>query len=312
MMDMKCEFIFPAVKSEDPQSQGLTVGDVFYAGCTASENINTQKLAVKIDEKEKYKIKLLSYEKQDDKWVFKFTSYLPGKHKWDNIELDADGQSINLGPVEFAVGSVLNPQEKQEAFGPFAGIPISIPLLYWLLLIMCLLSFISFVSGYFLVRWKRKKMLLKLEEYEVATNPLQQFYATYRKVQRENSFFHLQGTISAEMRLQFLPVINEIEKGLKLYLLRKFKTPALEKKWSSTVKDLTHFHSEFMSYQKPDLLEIIKELEKAKQAVETLKVKDLVQIFERIRLFIEFSENLQEALRRKDRVYLKKLRSLKA
>ena len=33
-------------------------------------------------------------------------------------------------------------------------------------------------------------MLSRLEEYEIHTSPLQQFYSSYRKVQRENVFLY--------------------------------------------------------------------------------------------------------------------------
>lgn len=324
-MDLKCEFIFPLNRAPkdaqiNEQINEMTVGDVFYAGCTAPEKMEADKFVVKIDEKDKYTLKLLGSEHQDNKWVFKFTSYQVGNYNYPNVELVAVATTdaahsatvYNLGPVNFNVVSVLNPQEKTEPFGPFSGLSIGIPLLYWLILFFAILTVISSISGYFWVRWQRKKLLARLEEYEVSTSPLQQFYATYRKLQREHAFFHRQENPTEEDKVHFPVVLNEMEQALKLYLLRKFKTPALEKKWSATLNDVAKYHSEFMVFQYADLKEITKEIEKAKVAAMNLKPKDLIQISEKIRLFIEFSDNLQDAILRNDKPYLKKIRSLKA
>lgn len=328
-MDLKCEFIFPQAQSEtEGTAKELTVGEVFYAGCTAPEKINATHFSLKIDEKQKYSLKLLGSENQDNKWVFKFTSYQVGAQQFPQVELVAEGavsgpeagagagagsevEKFNLGPLNFKVASVLNPQEKTEPFGPFSGISMGIPLLYWLILLFAILTMISSISGYFLVRWKRKKMLARLEEFEIATSPLQQFYSTYRKLQREHGFFHLKESDIDKDKAAYPVVLNEMEQALKLFLLRKFKTPALENKWSYTLKDISRYHAEFMSFQYSELKEIIKELEKAKVAIENLKPKDLIQIFEKVRLFIEFSDLLQDAIVRNDKVYLKKMRSLK-
>lgn len=341
-MDLKCEFIFPQAQAEtEGTAKELTVGEVFYAGCTAPEKINATNFTLKLDEKQKYTLKLLGSENQDNKWVFKFTSYQVGAHQFPQVELvkvttaapetkpetnTADGASasavpgsvtvaeadkLNLGPLNFKVASILNPQEKTEPFGPFAGITMGIPFLYWLILLFAILTVISSISGYFLVRWKRKKMLARLEEFEIATSPLQQFYSTYRKLQREHAFFHLKENDIDKDKSVYPVVLNEMEQALKLFLLRKFKTPAIENKWNYTLKDISRYHTEFMSFQYADLKEIIKELEKAKAAVDNLKPKDLIQIFEKMRLFIEFSDLLQDAILRNDKVYLKKMRSLK-
>lgn len=319
-MDLKCEFIFPQAQGEtEGAAKQLTVGEIFYAGCTAPEKIETSQLFLKLDEKQKYSLKLLGSENQDNKWVFKFTSYQVGAHEFPQVELIKEARTeststiekYNLGPLNFKVASVLNPQEKNEPFGPFSGLSMGIPLLYWFVLLFAILTVLSSVSGYFLVRWRRKKMLARLEEFEIATSPLQQFYSTYRKLQREHAFFHLKDQEKDNDKQAYPMVLAEMEQALKLFLLRKFKTPAVQNKWNDTLKDISKYHSEFMSFQYSDLKEIIKELEKAKAAVENLKPKDLIQIFERMRLFIEFSDLLQDAILRNDKIYLKKMRSLK-
>ena len=387
-MDLQCEFIFPFAKNNpeagasDPQNEPqqqqqakeLTVGEVFYAGCTASQKITAEKLELKIDEKQKYSLKLLSTENQDNKWVFKFTSYQVGDHQFPKIELVAAGtnaetnkdqavvanttgvdekakelnknaeaqqpktgvpstatanstinstssattatevkesESYNLGALNFKVNSILNPQEKVEPFGPFGGITISIPVLHWIILVFAVVSILSSITGFFVVKWRRKKLLEKLNEYEISSTALQQFYTTYRKLQRDNPFFHSKAELSEDDKKMFSPVIQEMELALKLYLLRKFKTPALDKNWNYTLSDLNKYHHDFMSFQAEELKEIIKEIAKAKTAGANLKAKDIIQNFEKIRLFIEFSDNLQDALIRNDRAYIKKLRSLK-
>ncbi|MCK6598002.1 MAG: hypothetical protein L6Q37_06525, partial [Bdellovibrionaceae bacterium] len=236
-----------------------------------------------------------------------------GKHQIPKIELtNEDAQKLNLGSLQIQVNSILNPQEKVEPFGPISGLTIPIPLLYWFLLVFVLCSFLVSLSTYFFLKWRRKKMLARLEEYEIHTSPLQQFYSSYRKVQRENVFLYGKEVNIAVEPQRIVEIISEVEEALKLYLLRKFKTPALEKSWKSTIYDLSKYHHEFMTYQCQELKEIIKELDKAKKAdIEKIRVKDLHQIFEKVRLFIEFSDNLNEALIKKDKTYLKKLKSLR-
>ena len=324
-MDLQCEFIFPFDRSTteaqnntdiSSKPKELTVGDVFYAACSTPEKITGTHFTLLTEPpaaSDKYVLKLLSNENQDNKWVFKFTSYRVGKHQIPKIELTTeDSQKLNLGSLQIQVNSILNPQEKVEPFGPISGLTIPIPLLYWFLLVFVLCSFLVSLSTYFFFKWRRKKMLSRLEEYEIHTSPLQQFYSSYRKVQRENVFLYgKEEKLTVEAK-KMVEIITEIEEALKLYLLRNFKTPALEKTWKSTIHDLSKYHHEFMNYQSQELKEIIKELDKAKKAdLDKLRVKDLHQIFEKVRLFIEFSDNLNEALIKKDKAYLKKLKSLR-
>ncbi len=317
IMNLNCEYIFPFSKNKE-----ITVGDVFYATCSSppdvsivkSNSISNFKIQ-KLDEKQKYTLKLISSENQDSKWVFKFTSYQVGQVSFPELVLEKDKEVYNLGALEFKVNTILNPQEKTEPFGPFAGIKMEIPILYWTLLVFFIFSIVSGISSYFILKWKRKKMLEKLEEYETSSSALQQFYATHRKVQRENPFFYrneiLNEGLRDEEKLKISPVLNELESALKLFLVRKFKTPALSKNWNYTLKDLQKYHGDYMSFQHLDLKDIIREIEKARSSLQSLTAKDMVQISEKIRLFIEFSENLMDAIERKDRSQLKKLRSLK-
>lgn len=317
IMDLHCEYIFPFSKNKE-----ITVGDVFYATCSSPPDVSTVKSnsisnfkILKQSENEKYTLKLISTENQDNKWVFKFTSYQVGPVSLPGLVLEKDKEVYNLGSLEFKVNSILNPQEKTEPFGPFAGIKMEIPILYWTLLVFLIFSMVSGISSYFILKWKRKKLLEKLEDYETSTSALQQFYATHRKVQRENPFFYrneiLNEVLRDEEKLKINPVLNELESALKLFLVRKFKTPALSKNWNYTLNDLQKYHGDYMSFQHLDLKDILREIEKARSSLQHLTTKDMVQISEKIRLFIEFSEKLKDAIDRKDRGLLKKLRSLK-
>ncbi|MCB0370274.1 MAG: hypothetical protein KDD45_12840 [Bdellovibrionales bacterium] len=328
-MDLQCEFVFPhntemnsatgnAQQGNGGQAKQITVGDLFYADCTAPQGMTTVGLQVKHeDPAQKYSIKLLDTKSEGNKALFKFTSYQVGEYHLPKLELQAvvnnqpEGEVYQLGAVNFSVGSILDPKEKHEAYGPFTGIQMPIPVLYWVILAVAMGLVVSSILAVFIRRLRRRKMLARLEEYEVSTTPLQEFYTTYRKIQREHSFFHSKTDLTESERKTVQAVIKDMESALKLYLLRKMKTPALEKNWSYTQSDLKKYHAEFMSYQAKELKEIVKEIVKANGAISKIKAKDIVQTFEKIRLFIEFSDNLQDAILKKDKAFLRKLRSLK-
>lgn len=294
-MSYQCKTQIPPV--EGLKDQELTVGREFILVCQGDfpKDLAQDKLHFVVEAKNKYAIQLRSLEfRSTTEADLTVTSLVAGKMGFQNLQMTDGTQTLDLGPVDFEVVSVLPPpdpqnQTKQEPFGPIGPASLPVPPLYWALLagVILLAAAIAGMKIYRVVQ--RRKMLEDLREHDAAISPLAQFHQSFRRLQRQNKVFFGVQDVPLEDVLQ---TVDQTYDMLKLYLTRKFQVPALE--WSSrlVVKDIRKHHPRHYAQDGEELAKLYKEYERAFQDREHLKAQDVLAIANHCRLLVEKMERL--------------------
>jgi hypothetical protein len=308
MASIQCTVDIPNVSGlEDNQ---LTVGREFYLTCKGEwpKTLKQESLTFVGDENLKYQMKLVGFEfRSPEEADIKVTSYVAAKYQFPQLVLTDGEQQVDLGPVQFAVQSVLPPQgaqEKVEPFGPFGPATIAVPVLYWLVLVGTL------VLGGILVALKiwrthqRREMLLRLKEHDAALSPLQEFHQSMRRLQRANPVFYGKEASPEELRQG----VEELSRMFKVFVSRRLKVPAFEWNEHLIIKDIRRYHffvyeeyskklhALFSEFHKAEGAKIDKAVgaktDKAEGAKVKLSANDVVQLAESLRKTIEGIESL--------------------
>lgn len=294
-------------KVEIPKVSGLvdnelTVGREFHLLCEGdfAKNFNFQKAHFVKAPEQKYLIHFLKGEfvsqTQADLIV---TSYAAGDIRWTDLQMTDDQQTISLGSLQYHVESVLpkpDPSKqvpgqepaKTEAYGPIGPASLSIPPLYWMLLLGVLILFVSAIVIKVIRIMQRRNMLERLKEHDSAVAPLPQFHQSMRKLQRMHPAF-FGGNASKE---EVLAAIEEMHKMLRLYVTRKYQMPAME--WSSRwiLRDLKKYHRKVYQECGVDLQALIKEYQHAFENKQSVTGNDVPNLAKRTRSLVELMESL--------------------
>lgn len=284
MTQMKCQIEIP--KTADDKAVSLTVGREFLLHCNKEgpeewPEMKTDHLDFRLDEADKFKIKLLNFKfiskTQIDLLV---TSYQPGQHQLKMLQLVDAEHSLVLGDLDFTVSSVINPQEPPaEPYGPAGPFSLSLPIWYLLSLSGVILTLVLIAALKWRLRSQKRKLLTEMRLHEYVQDPLYQFYQMARKVQRTYGFFSGQELIASEVAL-FVQQINE---AFKIYLARQLQIPTL--KWSErkTLADIKRNHRDFYQLFKKDLKQNLAELSRAQNNIAKLSAKDCQQLLDLLR-----------------------------
>lgn len=299
MADIECKIEIPAIPGL-PDNE-LTVGREFILSCSGNfpHDLVQEKLQFVLADEQKYEIHLLGFEfRSPTQADLKVTAYQAIPVKLDNLKLSDGTHTVDLGPVQFPVKSVIEkpaPSQngeqpaKQEPYGPIGPASVPVPTLY----IAIALSLLGLVILFFVFKIihavQRRKMLLALRDHDSALSPLAQFHQSMRKLQRENSIFF--GGIEPE-QAHFLPALNELHRMLKLYLTRQYQVPALE--WSDRLilRDLKKYHKNLFNAHGVELKQLLKEYVRAFQDRNSLKAQDLLVLSQRTRRLVEEMERV--------------------
>ncbi|MBL7542553.1 MAG: hypothetical protein JNL11_01995 [Bdellovibrionaceae bacterium] len=335
-MDLNCTFHFSKEKNTT-----ITVGEVFEAHCPLAGPIavDVNKLKVKMTPPPEnttggpqstgktegslpaggvsaYELVIVKVAKNDENLGLALTSYIVGPKDIPSfIVTDGTNEFTITSRVQFEVQSILKPNEKPEMFGPAAGLTVVIPMVYWILLGSILLVLASSAMVMVRRRWKRKKRLAKLAELEDGSLPIQQFFAVFRKLQRENPIFNIRSTVDTLVTIEptqtaeeLVTIIHQIEKTFKTFVARRFQITRFEYGWSAISKELQNFHEVVYLVMGNDLAEISREFQKVNVSRGTLEGKDVILIAEKSRRWVEKADQLQSAVLAKDSALIKKLR----
>ncbi len=196
-MDLKCNFQFQT----QTQPPTITVGELFEAHCQApaeAARLELTKLKVKpVDDATKYQLVVVRSAQNGDSINFAMTSYLVGPKDINVITLTDGTQDFVVqtpAPLKFEVKSILDPQQKPEMFGPITGLGIVIPMVYWVILGSVLVVALSTITAVLVSRFKRKRMLRRLESLDDGSQPIQQYFTNYRRLQREYAVYSARST----------------------------------------------------------------------------------------------------------------------
>lgn len=302
MATVQCKIEIPAVTGL--KDNELTVGREFGLICEGEfpKNLNSQKLHFVEAAETKYLIKLLRVNlESESKAVFAVTSYKAGDIHWPDLQMTDDAQTFSLGPIAYKVESVIpKPEQKQasaqgqeqqqktEAYGPIGPVNISIPQIYWIILLAAIGLFFSLVIFKIIRVVQRRNMIERLKEHDAALTPAAQFHASMRKLQRTNAVF-----FGAEESLEGAQgALEELRRMLLLYITRKYQIPALT--WSPrlVIKDLKKYHRKIYVESGKELQPLLKEYQHASENKQSVIGSDIVNLSKRTRQLVELMENL--------------------
>lgn len=288
-----------------PEVQGLksgelTVGRDFFLHCETEfpHQLDTEKLNFVLKPEENYQIKLLSFELRSPTSAdIKVTSYRTGEMNFKELMLSDGNQSVNLGEVQFAVRSVLPPQQapmpgmeqasqQPQPYPAMGPVGLSVPVFYWIVLAAVILLFVGVVIYKLIRRLQRKNLIERLRSYDAALSPIAQLHQNLRRLQRSNTVFF--GGSSDQKHIT--EAVIESEKYLKLFLTRQYQTPAFEWGDKAVLRDIKTHHNDIYKEFHRELSALFEEYTKAKKDFSKVTESDAQQIVKRTRQLAEHME----------------------
>lgn len=314
-MNLNCNYQF-----SNPAQSIITVGDLFEARCkmetAATASIDLPKLKVKFDEGKNYDLVILKSAQSAEDLNLQLTSYVVGPKDLKSITL-TDGQlelTIQT-PLQFEVKSILKPEEKPEMFGPMSGLSVAIPMIYWVFLGAILLLLITGSVGFIVRRVKRRKMLQRLKALDDGSQPVQQFFAGYRKIQRENIIFSARSEsldrddkLEEQSAVELFKITRTIEAALRLFISRVFQIACFELSWKNSLSEFKKYNNLVFTILGDELTELTQEFQKIGKGSDKMTAKDVILISEKTRKWIEKADQLNRAILAKDTQQIKKMR----
>jgi len=286
MSDLNCRIEIPDLPGLKPQE--LTVGREFLLLCSGNlSNLDLQKAHfVWPEEQQKYSLKLLGVNSQNQELALKVTSYVAAKVSIPDLTLSDGQKKLSLGSVNFEVSSVLDPQQKQEPFGPMGPFSIEWPLTYTLFFIFMAVVFLSWVASLFWRRKKAKDLAEKLRELDTVLSPEAQFFKDLRQLKRENEVF-----IGASQSAVLIEARDKIEKMFKHFLSREMRVLATELKPKKLMKALKRQERWRVKNAKVSLeaevATLIHEFEKSKMDQSKISNQDVMQLISQSQKIVE-------------------------
>lgn len=283
MSEFHCEIIIP--KTTEQPDDVLTVGREFSLSCHGEwpEGFVFDNAKFKLEGNEKYLLKILKTEKMTNNDLkFLVTSYIPGQISIPHLIVSDDTHLIDLGDLSFQVTSVVVQENAQNAppepYGPMGPFVVPFP---WILVNYLVLVTIVIFSGigYKIFRKiKRKKLLKKMDIYDVGASPAAQYYQYFRKIQRELG--RMESPQKVVLEKEKLQILDEIKLSLDVYIYRRFQIPTLYFSRQKILKDIQNESRELHQILKQFLKNFEREFKSAKKNVQRLEVKDLLQLLQ--------------------------------
>lgn len=278
------------------ESKELNVGDVFYYVCKGEwPKLNPETIELRIDKEFQYKLKLLAFEvKSSDEARLTVTSYEVGQHKLPAVQLIDAENSVVLGDLEFTIKSVQDPQNPaKEPLGPVDPLSLSLAKIYWVSLLLIVLLVAGYFAGRVYQARQKKRLLKKMNVEQYSQTPINQYYASTRKLQRSSGIADgIESTLDKKQGF-----ILELEQTVQIYFARKFLVPTLYWRPGKVVRDIKRNHPDMYDSIRKDFRKLYAEFDRAKKGTSSKSKKeisnrDCIQLMEMSRKLIEFIEVL--------------------
>lgn len=295
-----CRINIPPIKDMDST---LTVGRVFVLLCEGEfPKLNPEHLEFRLEETDKFKLKLLEFKPIDDKTVeLVVTSYQAGNHNIKAPQLvDAD-QSVVLSDLQFSVTSVLKPEMQTEPYGPMGPQLMRWPLWIWLSIGL----FVVLLGAWIFRRWykyRQKKILLEeLKKHDFSLSPFFQFQQKLRGFARTYPFISDPAMPSTPDEAK--KAFADLHLAFQIYIGREFLVPTLKWPTKWVLKDLKQNHRRVYEELGADLRKIFSEIDRADQTVkenaQKLSNLDLSQLMLMTRKWSDRCEHFKKELNRR-------------
>ena len=281
---MDCKVDIPPIQKLNDNE--LTVGREFYLVCKGVwPKVDLSEARLVLPEADKYKLQLLSAEyRSADEVDLKVVSYVAGPVQVQSPVLQAKEQSIEIGPVQFEVVSVLptNPEEKVEPYGPVGPLELIWPLWLWVGLV-ALAAMIATFGGQKLRRWlQRRKLIEEMSAHDSALSALHQLHHTFRKLQREKEIYVGSKIDAATIK----EAVQEIRQAFLLFLTREFQVPALTWPLKEVLGSIKRYENTIYLAHAKAITDVVEELDKAVQS-DKLILTDAIALMQKSRIVAE-------------------------
>jgi hypothetical protein len=290
------------VQIEKPDS-ALTVGQAFGIACDGDwSHFSGDQAELRVDQADKYKIKLLSFEGTSSGAHLTVTSYQAGNQDLKMVQIVNAQESRVLGNLHFQIKSVLDPKTKPEPYGPYGPLRLSLPGWYFIVLALFLVAVVTTITIRVRRHLQKRNMIRELEAQGLAATPFSQFNQNMRRLRREAAFLEGREEGSENEKSAF---VQDLEKSYRLYLGRTFLIPTLNWADALVLKDLKRHHKPVFVLVGSEVDRLLQEFSRAKASAKNVKNQDLLQLFELARKNVDAMEvhlknNLKNNLKNKE------------
>lgn len=281
---MECELSIP--KIEGLNDNELTVGRPLVLQCPISIDEKTNIKALKLLQpvEQNYKLHLLKAESiSSNQMRLLLTSYQAGKHQLTHLSISDGHFEYPLPDQNIEVISVLEKDQQPKLNGPIG------PQMIWptMMSLIIGLTIFLYLIGIIFLKWfryrQRMKLIEKLRQHDSALSPIQQFYQTLRKEQRQSPVFYKEENSIEENRRLML----ELNQAFRLFLTRHYLLPAVDWKNPLFLKELKKLNKKTFELDGKELKQVLQEFEKAEKDIEKLTKTDFVALIEHARKLCE-------------------------
>jgi hypothetical protein len=241
--------------------------------------LNINKIRFDLKEADQHVIKILNVVRLDaDGADLIVTSYQAGEIKTANLVLTDGLKSVELGPVDIKVASVLKPVPgvKPESFPPYAPVQAAWPIWVWVLIALVI------STGVFLIwRWirrgrKQRQIRKRLLDHPIAATPYAHFNRELRILARNHRLVGGAEQTSEEVKT----FIVKLDDSFRWFLARELVTPAFDSSPNEIRASLRRKNRDLDKDAGRDLVMVLKELVRAKASKSDLTAHDGRQLLE--------------------------------
>ena len=219
------------------------------------------------------------------------TSYKSGKFSNFNFIIVEEGVAskkavgFQVKSLSWEVQSVIENPQMPQGFGPSQPFYLSMPWWYWGGWTLAL-AFVVVVVGYkFFRSLERKKVIESLATHKTSLSPYNQYHREMRQMAREYQNANYMKQIEREGSAG--EYLLELDRVLRLYLVRQLQVPALNWSGRQIVREIKHRHKSVFKSVGSEIEQTLREFEKALRPKVKVGMLDCNQFHQMSRRMVE-------------------------
>lgn len=275
MADLQCT----VQKIQQPEEPTMTVGERFLLSCSgAIPEMDGKAAELRLDEKEKYTLKLLRFERKSENEVqLEVLSDRVGKHDLKDVQIVDSQQSLVIPQLQFEVRSVQDPQSPvQEPYGSLGPMNLIVPWYYWMGLLMVVSLIGIAITWRILRRVERRRQMQQILNAAPGTSPEGELFQKIRKIQRQADFLlRPNDLVPAD---DAAVVLNELDQAYRTFLSRVYLIPIALWPTGKALTALNREQDQLSEKNRKFTAKVLREMDRAQQAEH--RGRDIAQMIE--------------------------------